>query len=73
MDYDASQNTILNEWFTANHTIPTAKHYSYLNFPITLFGRKSSENGSHAVEPMSLGECTLFTHLQENVFISGCC
>ena len=41
--------------------------------PITLFGRKSSESGSHAVELMSLKGCTLFTHLQENTFISGCC
>ena len=39
---------------------------------ITLFGRKSPESGSHAVELMSLGGCTLFTHLRENTFISGC-
>ena len=34
--------------------------------PITLFGRKSPENRSHGVKPMSLGGCTLFTHLQES-------
>ena len=34
-----------------------------LTSSITLFRRKSPESRSHAVKPMSLGGCTLFTHL----------
>ena len=73
MDCDASKKTIFTEWFTANCTIPTAKQHSYISFPHHFVWEKSSESGSHAVKLMSLEGCTLFTHLQENAFISGCC
>ena len=44
-----------------------------ISTPIALFERKSPESRSHTVELMSLEGCTLFTHLQENAFIPGCC
>ena len=42
MDHDATKKTILTKWFTANHTIHTAKQHSYLNFPHHFVWEKKS-------------------------------